>query len=68
MTNVRSVSTGFLAILVLAACASNGVPSRSAAAAQVDQSWAEADGALLAEGLGFAFHTHVLVMASSRPL
>lgn len=51
MTNVRSVSTGFLAILVLAACASNGVPSRSAAAAQVDQSWAEADGALLADAI-----------------
>lgn len=47
MRNVRGFSAGFIAMALLGACASDGRPSRSAAAAQVDQSWAEADGALL---------------------
>ena len=47
MRNVRGFSAGFIVMALLGACASDGMPSRRAAAAQVDQSWAEADGALL---------------------
>lgn len=47
MRNVRGFCAGFIAMALLGACASDGMPSRSVAAAQVDQSWAEADGALL---------------------